>query len=75
MANNHLARLATIYTLHNTYNGLGKFGSAAYMLYDCRYFMDVSQANFALNPDRVEPAKEGLKIYYDDFEKTLGNEF
>jgi rubrerythrin len=52
-----------------------KFGSEAYILYDCRYFMDVPQASFAFDPDRIEPEKKGLKIYYDDFEKTLGDEF
>lgn len=52
-----------------------KFGSEAYMLYDCRYFMDVPQANFVIDPDGIEPAREGLKTYYDEFEKVLGDEF
>ncbi|MDL1953051.1 hypothetical protein FBR07_02625 [Candidatus Uhrbacteria bacterium UHB] len=52
-----------------------KFGSEAYMLYDCRYFMDAPQANFVIDPDGIEPAKDRLKIYYDEFEKVLGDEF
>ncbi len=52
-----------------------KFGSEAYMLYDCHYFMDVPQANFVIDPDEIEHAKDRLKIYYDEFEKVLGDEF
>jgi hypothetical protein len=52
-----------------------KYGSEAYMLNDCQYFMDVPQTSFVLDPDRIEPDKERLEIYYKEFEKTLGDEF
>ena len=52
-----------------------KYGSEAYMLNDCQYFMDVPQTSFVFDPERIEPDKERLEIYYKEFEKALGDEF
>ena len=52
-----------------------KYVGEAYVFHDCRYFMDVPQACFSLNAGLIEPDKQRLAIYYNDLEKTLGEEF
>ncbi len=52
-----------------------KFGSEAYTLHDCRYFMDVPSTSFIIDVEALQPDTQNLEVYYKEFQKTLGNEF